>query len=56
MKKFIQKSEDRKLIDQNLIKDRQLFFYDWCDKTDFIFSSDLKLATKDYAQMYILTY
>lgn len=27
MKKLIQKSEDRKLIDRTLIKDRQLFFF-----------------------------
>lgn len=27
MKKFIQKSEDRKLIDRNIIKDRQPFFF-----------------------------
>lgn len=27
MKKFIQKSEDRKLIDRNISKDRQPFFF-----------------------------
>lgn len=27
MKKFIQKSEDRKLVYRNIIKDRQLFFF-----------------------------
>lgn len=48
MKKFIQKSEDRKLVYRNIIKDRQLFF--------FFFTINLKSATKDYAQIYKLTY
>lgn len=54
MKKLIQKSVDRKLIDRNIIKDTQLpfFFILICsDQTDFIFWSDLKFANKDYAQI-----
>lgn len=55
MKKFNQKLEDRKLIDRNIIKDRQPFFNKYqFGKINFVFTSDTKLATKYYAQMYKL--
>lgn len=52
MKKLIQKSVDRKLIDKNIIKDTAFLLLLICsDQADFIFWSDLKLANKINAWM-----